>query len=77
MRTDIRGICRAFYNDEGWGWISVDGEDDVWVHLSAIPVQGFRALSPGQKVIFDLEEKLGLKEQSRRAVNVRFMSERQ
>ena len=77
MRTDIRGICRAFYNDEGWGWISVDSEDDVWVHFSAIQVKGFRALSPGQKVLFDLEENPELKEQSRRAANVRLMSEHQ
>lgn len=74
MRTDVRGICRIFSDDEGIGWISVDGEEDVWAHFSAIQMNGFRTLPPRQKVLFDLEENPGLKEQSRRALNVRLTS---
>lgn len=75
MRADVPGVCRVFHVDEGWGWISVDGEDDVWVHFSVIQKTGFRALSPGHRVVFDLEENPRLKEQSRRAANVRLISE--
>lgn len=47
--------------------------NDVWIHFSAISMSGFRSLSPGQEVLFDLEETPGLKEQSRRAQNVRLV----
>lgn len=65
------GVCKNFYEEEGWGWISIEGEDDVWVHFSNIQMEGFKSLRKGEKVLFDLEEKPNLKEQSRRAVNVR------
>lgn len=65
------GVCKNFYEEEGWGWISIEGEDDVWVHFSSIQMEGFKSLRKGEKVLFDLEEKPNLKEQSRRAVNVR------
>lgn len=73
MRRDIQGVCKVFYADEGWGWISAEDEEDVWVHFSEIQMSGFRSLSPGQMVRFDLEENPRLKEQSRRAVNVRLV----
>jgi cold shock protein len=73
MTSNVVGVCRAFDSEDGWGWLSVEGEDDVWVHFSAIQMTGFRALSLGQKVLFDLEENPSLKEQSRRAVNVRLL----
>ncbi len=33
MRHNIKGICKIYHEDEGWGWISIEGEDDVWVHF--------------------------------------------
>jgi cold shock protein len=75
VRPNVVGVCSVVNSDEGWGWISVEGEDDVWVHFSAIQMTGFRALSPGQKVLFDMNENPRLKEQSRRAVNVRLTFE--
>ena len=71
MRYNIKGICKIYHKDEGWGWISIDGEDDVWVHFSSIQMDGFKSLTKGEAVLFDLEENSNLKEQSRRAVNVK------
>lgn len=75
MRKDINGVCKIFYEEEGWGWISVEGEDNVWVHFSSIQMDGFKSLSSGNPVLFDLEENPNLKEQSRRARNVRLQLE--
>ncbi|MCC3357065.1 cold shock domain-containing protein [Bacillus sp. REN16] len=71
MRYNIKGICKIFHEEEGWGWISIEGEDDVWVHFSSIQMDGFRSLTTGEAILFDLEENQSLEEQSRRAVNVR------
>ncbi|BAK16755.1 cold shock protein [Solibacillus silvestris StLB046] len=71
MRHDIRGVCKIFDDEEGWGWISIEGEADVWVHFSSIQMDGFKSLTIGEAVSFDLEENPNLKEQSRRAVNVK------
>jgi len=71
MRHNIKGVCKIYYEDEGWGWISIEGEDDVWVHFSSIQMDGFKSLTKGDIVSFDLEENLHLKEQTRRAVNVK------
>ncbi|MCH1626733.1 cold shock domain-containing protein [Ferdinandcohnia quinoae] len=71
MRSNLKGVCKNFNKDEGWGWISIEGEDDVWVHFSSIQMDGFKSLTTGEAVLFDLEENLNLKEQSRRALNVK------
>lgn len=44
---------RLFHADEGWGVI--DGPDvpgGCWVHFSAIAMEGYRELAPGQRVSF-------------------------
>lgn len=71
MRSNIMGICKVYDAEEGWGWISVIDEEDVWVHFSSIQMDGFKFLNKGETVMFDLEENLNLNEQSRRAVNVK------
>lgn len=71
MIYNIKGICKIYHEEEGWGWISIDGEDDVWVHFSSIQMDGFKSLTKGEAVLFDLEENSNLKEQSRQAVNVK------
>ena len=27
MRHNIKGVCKIYYEEEGWGWISIEGED--------------------------------------------------
>ena len=40
--------------EKGFGFISVEGEDDVFVHFSAINADGYKTLEEGQKVEFDV-----------------------
>jgi len=50
-----KGTVKWFNDAKGFGFISVDGESkDVFVHHSAIQANGFRTLSEGQKVEFEI-----------------------
>ncbi|MPM89347.1 Cold shock protein CspD [bioreactor metagenome] len=48
------GIVKWFNNDKGFGFISVEGGDDVFAHFSAIKTDGYKTLEEGQKVSFDI-----------------------
>lgn len=48
------GIVKWFNNEKGFGFISVEGEDDVFVHFSAIQGDGYKSLEEGQKVEFEV-----------------------
>lgn len=51
-----KGTVKWFNAEKGYGFISNDnGGDDVFVHFSAIQIDGFKTLSEGQKVTFDTE----------------------
>ena len=50
------GIVKWFNNEKGFGFISVEGGDDVFAHFSAINLDGFKTLEEGQKVSFDIVE---------------------
>ena len=49
-----RGNVKWFNAEKGFGFISVPGEDDVFVHFSAINSDGFKTLEEGQEVEFDV-----------------------
>jgi cold shock protein len=50
------GRVKWFNENKGFGFIEVDGQDkDVFIHHSAISMQGFRTLQEGQRVSFDIE----------------------
>ena len=50
------GIVKWFNNKKGFGFITpADGGSDVFVHFSAISMEGFRSLSEGQKVSYEVE----------------------
>jgi len=51
------GRVKWFNESKGFGFIEVDGQDkDVFIHHSAIEMQGFRTLAEGQRVSFDIEQ---------------------
>ena len=51
-----QGTVRWFNAGKGYGFIANDeGGDDVFVHFSAIQVEGFRTLKEGQKVSYEIE----------------------
>lgn len=47
-----RGTVKWFNAEKGFGFITVDGGDDVFVHYSNIDMSGFRVLEEGQAVEF-------------------------
>lgn len=46
----VRGTVKWFNADKGYGFIDVDGDEDVFVHWSKINMEGFKTLDNGQSV---------------------------
>jgi len=61
-----RGKVKWFNDQKGFGFISREGEQDVFVHFSGIVGEGFRSLQEGDEVEFEITD--GPK--GRQAVNV-------
>ncbi|UOQ48952.1 cold-shock protein [Gracilibacillus caseinilyticus] len=51
-----QGTVKWFNADKGFGFIEVEGGDDLFVHFSAIQGEGFKTLEEGQAVSFDVED---------------------
>nr|NNM91651.1 cold-shock protein [Bacilli bacterium] len=49
-----QGIVKWFNAEKGFGFISRENGDDVFVHFSAIQGSGYRSLEEGQRVTFDV-----------------------
>ncbi len=49
-----KGTVKWFNAEKGFGFISVEGEDDVFVHFSAINSEGYKTLEEGQQVEFEV-----------------------
>ena len=56
MSDRIKGIVKWFNNAKGFGFITHDGGDDVFVHFRSIRGDGYRTLTQGQQVEFALEQ---------------------
>ncbi|MDN4592717.1 cold-shock protein [Polycladomyces subterraneus] len=50
----LQGTVKWFNADKGFGFIEVEGRDDVFVHYSAINGVGFKTLDEGDKVSFEI-----------------------
>jgi cold shock protein len=48
------GVVKWFNSEKGYGFIAIEGRDDVFVHYSAIQMSGYRTLEEGQRVEFDV-----------------------
>ncbi|MEV0369074.1 cold-shock protein [Streptomyces sp. NPDC050636] len=51
-----QGTVKWFNGEKGYGFIAVDGGQDVYVHYSAIDMDGFKALEEGQRVEFEVSQ---------------------
>lgn len=52
----MKGTVKWFNAEKGYGFISVEGGEDVFVHFSAIQGDGFKTLEEGQAVEFEITD---------------------
>jgi CspA family cold shock protein len=52
----IKGTVKWFNESKGFGFLSQEDGDDVFVHYSSIQSSGFKSLSEGQSVEFDVQD---------------------
>jgi CspA family cold shock protein len=52
----LRGTVKWFNAEKGYGFISIEDGNDVFVHFSAIQGDGFKTLDEGQAVEFEITE---------------------
>lgn len=64
------GKIKWFNNEKGYGFIDVQNGEDIFVHYSAIKQDGYKTLSEGQIVEYELLET----EKGLQAINVREVS---
>ena len=50
----MKGTVKWFNNEKGYGFIVKDEYDDIFVHYSAININGYRTLAEGELVDFEL-----------------------
>ena len=56
MSERIQGTIKWFSAPKGYGFIGREGEEDVFVHFSAIQMDGYKRLREGQLVEFSIEQ---------------------
>lgn len=56
MSERITGTVKWFNSGKGYGFIEREGGDDVFVHYSAIQIEGYKSLEEGQRVEFTIEQ---------------------
>ena len=64
-----QGSVKWFSDEKGFGFLEQDNGQDVFVHHTSITMDGFRTITEGQNVEFDLEQS----DRGPRAVNVRIV----
>jgi len=52
----VTGTVKWFNDDKGFGFIEREGGQDVFVHHSAITMEGFKSLKEGQKVSMEVTQ---------------------
>ena len=56
MSDKKTGTVKWFDSKKGYGFIEVEGSDDVFVHFSEIKEEGYKSLKDGQKVEFEIQK---------------------
>ena len=54
MSERVAGTVKWFDSSKGYGFISRNGADDIFVHFKAIRGEGYRSLEEGQQVEFSV-----------------------
>ncbi|ETT30178.1 MULTISPECIES: cold shock domain-containing protein [unclassified Paenibacillus] len=52
----MKGTVKWFNAEKGYGFLQVEGGEDVFVHFSSIQGDGFKTLDEGQAVEFDVTD---------------------
>jgi cold shock protein len=52
----MQGIVKWFNDAKGYGFISQETGEDVFLHYSAIKMEGFRSLNEGERVEFEVQK---------------------
>jgi CspA family cold shock protein len=65
-----QGTVKWFNSEKGYGFIAVDGGQDVFVHFTAIEMDGYKTLDDGARVEFEIAQ--GQKGRTRRSISSKF-----
>lgn len=68
-----KGIIKWFNNEKGYGFINGSVDEDIFVHYTAIKQDGYKTLSEGQEVEFELIKT----DKGLQATNVRTVNEKE
>jgi len=55
MSKKMKGFVKWFSAKKGYGFISVEDQEDIFVHFSNIEMSGFRTLDMGDEVEFEID----------------------
>lgn len=55
-KSMVKGTVKWFNSQKGYGFITQDGGNDLFVHFSAIQTDGFKKLEEGQRVEFEVQK---------------------
>ena len=56
MPKKKKGFVKWFDAKKGYGFISVEGQEDVFVHFSNVDMDGFKKLDMGDEVEFEIND---------------------
>jgi len=68
----VRGHVKWFDNKKGYGFISVDDQEDIFIHFSNIKMDGYKKLEQGDEVEFEISN--SKEEKGSEALNVEIVA---